>query len=407
MRVLAGAKNHVRGLILGFLVVMCAWPMFASSQSSGGTLYATSITGTSAGGAGLSGTLNMTYDAASKQWYYQAPVSVGWGTLGNALRSAMRGAGRFLPYVGLAMTAADLAGWDMADGWFNKGDGVPSRDISSGTSFWCATPQIVMLPATYCTENKEQMRSFMNGQKIGPADPAYGQTITRVVDGWDDSLVLQSLTGGTVTGSVTVARQVTLPTEYRTPEYRPATDVTELELVQAMANLGPGAHHTMLHDSNGRPHMFPEVYSAMQGTANGIANSTGTNVTVGGSPVDPTSPDNPAPVPGADPLPSELPAFCEWAKVVCDFITWYKDEGEPLKDVELPVEEGVDPTVSWSSGQSAGSCPSPESVEVMGTTVQFTYQPICDFATFVRPILIAGVLAISAFIIAGLRSTND
>ena len=143
---------------------------------------------------------------------------------------------------------------------------------------------------------------------------------------------------------------------------------------------------------------------ALGGMAAGIGNATGTTPALGGQEVNPnqSSPNDPAPQPSGQ--GSELPAFCEWAGVVCDFITWYKDEGDALEEVPMPFEESDEIQMQeWSSGQSGGSCPAPLSTNAYGETVEFSYEPMCDFAEYMYGILIAMASISAGFIIFGLR----
>lgn len=128
--------------------------------------------------------------------------------------------------------------------------------------------------------------------------------------------------------------------------------------------------------------------------------------------------------PGPDLLPSddysdavpnetEWPEFCMWADVVCDFIEWWKDDGPPPEKPEVPwdIENPTDLQQSWSSGLGGGSCPSPHqfTVEFMGWSVSpsFTFEPVCGFATMMRPVILSMATIIAVLIVAGIRGTKD
>lgn len=128
--------------------------------------------------------------------------------------------------------------------------------------------------------------------------------------------------------------------------------------------------------------------------------------------------------PGADLLPSDdytdtvpsetdWPEFCMWADVVCDFIEWWKDDGPPPEKPEVPwdIENPSDLQQSWSSGLGGGSCPSPHqfTVEFFGTSVspEISFEPLCGFATMMRPVIISMATILAVLIVAGIRGTKD
>lgn len=108
----------------------------------------------------------------------------------------------------------------------------------------------------------------------------------------------------------------------------------------------------------------------------------------------------------------ELPAFCDWASTVCEWLDWTKkDDDLPAKDqsdlnVEVPFEE-KNVSVSWGA-----QCPAPtyETVSLHGVTAQikttdFTY--ICDLDWLIKPFVI-GFASISAlFILFGFQRGGD
>lgn len=83
------------------------------------------------------------------------------------------------------------------------------------------------------------------------------------------------------------------------------------------------------------------------------------------------------------------PADSQQQKVMCDKYpnaSGCDELGTPT-DVDLPtqtVNVALSPTLS-----AAGSCPAPISIPVLGKTYSLSWQPVCDFATGVRPIVLA------------------
>jgi len=66
--------------------------------------------------------------------------------------------------------------------------------------------------------------------------------------------------------------------------------------------------------------------------------------------------------------------------------------GDP-EDEELPKD---DRDVTWSQeGGASGGCPAPKSFSVMGTAQSLSWQPVCDFASGIRPFVI-GIAWLSA-----------
>lgn len=66
---------------------------------------------------------------------------------------------------------------------------------------------------------------------------------------------------------------------------------------------------------------------------------------------------------------------------------------EPLETLEIPVSPNVTPV------GGAGSCPADVTTSAFGIT--FSYQPFCDFATAIRPLIIGFAWLSFAFIVAG------
>lgn len=84
------------------------------------------------------------------------------------------------------------------------------------------------------------------------------------------------------------------------------------------------------------------------------------------------------------------------------------EDGGTIEDMETPwVDgEGIEPS-EWDSGLGGGSCPAPlsETITIAGhsATVEFSFDPLCQFATLMQAIVITMSLLLSAYIIAGVR----
>jgi hypothetical protein len=115
--------------------------------------------------------------------------------------------------------------------------------------------------------------------------------------------------------------------------------------------------------------------------------------------------------------PTELPAFCGWAAIVCDFanagisaIKWAKTDADAPTDTNANVKSGT-PTelqnfdMHKSYFNFGSQCPAdvPMTFMIMGktTTLNFQYTSICDFLGKIRPFVIGSAWIAGAFIITG------
>jgi len=96
----------------------------------------------------------------------------------------------------------------------------------------------------------------------------------------------------------------------------------------------------------------------------------------------------------------DIPAFCTWAGIVCDAINWMREPFESPTDVLLPTEEVEIPP--YTSGlPDSGSCPAPYDVTAFGTAIAISYQPFCDLASIIRPLVLAASGLFAAYILVG------
>ena len=88
----------------------------------------------------------------------------------------------------------------------------------------------------------------------------------------------------------------------------------------------------------------------------------------------------------------ELPAFCDWAAIVCDWINWTKEE--PQEPELKPVFEEINvPYTPFSIAKFNAQCPPDEnlSLNLMGQEMSFVFpmKPFCDFFSGIKPFVIA------------------
>jgi len=104
--------------------------------------------------------------------------------------------------------------------------------------------------------------------------------------------------------------------------------------------------------------------------------------------------------------PAEVTPLCEQFPNILACAT--QDEAAPavvslnedVRDVGLLTPETV------SGGE--GSCPAPIEVSAVGQTLSFSYQPVCDLATGIRPVvLILGWLAAGMLLFGGVKGGGD
>ena len=117
----------------------------------------------------------------------------------------------------------------------------------------------------------------------------------------------------------------------------------------------------------------------------------------------------------------EFPAFCGWASIVCEFAQTanqaiadakaeYSDKPQENTDTELeipdPEEQSIDSDISFG-----GSCPATltSQVNFMGIneTIEFSFEPVCEIAQFIKPVVISISAFSAALIVAGIRTEED
>ena len=85
-----------------------------------------------------------------------------------------------------------------------------------------------------------------------------------------------------------------------------------------------------------------------------------------------------------DSKPFELPAFCDWAKPVCDFIDWVKKDPEKPADDNTPFVKddnqpgfNIDDYANKPYVQFSGECPAPPVFNIFGGQIVFPMDIIC------------------------------
>lgn len=103
----------------------------------------------------------------------------------------------------------------------------------------------------------------------------------------------------------------------------------------------------------------------------------------------------------------EFPNFCSWASAVCSAIDWMRETptAPPNADFEFQdmITETTPEVVNYSAGLGSGSCPSPKSFSVLGNSLTYSYQPICDLADIARIFVILFAYLSSIYIVMGVK----
>lgn len=89
----------------------------------------------------------------------------------------------------------------------------------------------------------------------------------------------------------------------------------------------------------------------------------------------------------------QLPAFCDWAGIVCDWINWTKEEPDQPEEPKPVFEEINVPFTPFSIANFNAQCPPDEqlSLTLMEQEMSFVFpmKPFCDFFSGIKPFVIA------------------
>lgn len=206
-----------------------------------------------------------------------------------------------------------------------------------------------------------------------------------------------------------------------TNQYSSVSVPSQSEMAQAAAN-GQSSVTKTTQNANGTTTTTTTNFNTTNNTTTNNNTYNITNITVNNpvaqkddspasAPASTTTPTASTPASSTTPTkPFELPAFCDWAKPVCDFIEWFKkgpEKEDPQQPGVVPIPTPTD-TVDISF---SGGCPAPKVVPwfFAGRNIDITipYTSMCDTATLLNPIikLVASLGAV--FIVAGIRRGDD
>jgi hypothetical protein len=105
------------------------------------------------------------------------------------------------------------------------------------------------------------------------------------------------------------------------------------------------------------------------------------------------------------PEPLTIPTDCDLIPFVCAWLEWYRgwltEEPPPIPEVAVPIEDLGDFDL-WPTDTS-GSCPAPYTFSVFGQSVQLSYQPWCDLAVLIAPLLMGLGWLFASYIVLRVR----
>lgn len=381
--------------LVGLLVALALTLGVGSAVAQSGSLPVPvniSPVGPSAGG-GLSTVA--TFDArgvggAANAGYYSRPVLVSRNTLGGLANGLLRRAAPVAAMVALV----EAAGWviDELTGQVLSGPPVPTT-VPPGGQYWKNTFNNNTYPSAYAAAAAYSP----NGVSIhscGVENASGIQQCQATVDhpAWGPPY--------TVTFGVNGIRNLgTEPFPLSHPGAQPAP-VPQSDLGQ-LVEQNPNVWNDALRNPDGSVNRNPDVMAEAQALANELAAANP-------SP-DPTSEwdtGNQGGDPQHSPTNIEFPNFCEWASVVCSAIDWLREPPEPSQDVDMPEVDLPGPS-GWVSSLGQGSCPAPHIINLNLGTQVYEWDPWCDLAARIKPLVIASAAFAALLILAGVSRRGD
>ena len=179
-----------------------------------------------------------------------------------------------------------------------------------------------------------------------------------------------------------------------TNQYPSVSVPTQAEMAQAAAN-GQSSVTKTTQNSNGSTTTTTTNFSTTNNNTTTNNNYNITNITVN-NPVSkddttasaPASTTTPASTPTTTPNPQtkpfELPAFCDWAKPVCDFVDWVKKDPSDNGSEPVVVEDKKDPPFDIDSLalkpyiSLPAECPANPAWNFMGGQIVLPLNIVCD-----------------------------
>ena len=165
---------------------------------------------------------------------------------------------------------------------------------------------------------------------------------------------------------------------------------------------------------DGRTRTDPKIDTGTQGQAETTPNPDTGTVTNPDTGTGTTPTPNPSPNNGST-TSFELPAFCNYAAKLCDWLDWTQEDKD-LEEAEKEEPEELDlGTIDKNRFSANGQCPAPkeidETVKALGRNVKFDFQiewtPICNVAEDTSPLVLLISTITGLLILVGGGRTSE
>jgi hypothetical protein len=315
--------------------------------------------------------------AANSAQYITRAVAVPSAVVGAGTRAFLLSPG------GLALTAALIAAGYVIDEITGEVTAPGGGTVTQGYYFWYQTP---FDSVTHTGET-----ALVAANKSYEAWAAY--------QGGGTNYQNISCPGGLVTQNCSATKYIgstpdggaSLQMNYATGTYeyeQGSQTLTDQELGQYVADNYPEYLPDVLTDPiTGTPYEYQELTDQMSDVESDFNAQYDTD---------------PATVPDTDPATQDDGLEeqgddlidCDLLPTLCDFIDWFMDDGgePPLEPADLSgfITEHDVSEYDFSSAApvslgGSGSCPADETLSIMNSTIDFSWQPICDTVTSLRP----------------------
>lgn len=332
--------------------------------------------------------------------YYTVPVDISTSTLGSLAKAAVRRGMAFYNVYSMLSGLINGAGWVIDELTHEVMSGPALKEIPVGTVAWwwqrpgdghvfySVTPQGLIAPI-----------NAYQGSLSPPQPLVVSSNVSSISS---DRWIYHLEGGGEYIGHLS-------KTSESVPDYSsgsPPSVILDTDLGQLVRS-DPSTVNSVLTDSQtGAVLLTPEIVSALNKLRRSLEDDLKAS----------HAPDQQPSSGGASPPRSGTawPSFCSWASVVCDFIDWVRSDDflkKPLVPPDVPYVDKLPQAKTWSSGLGEGACPSPTTlpIEFSGykTSVEISYQPFCDFAALMRPVVIVIATILAAYIAGGFRGVKN
>jgi hypothetical protein len=368
-------------------------PVYAGTGGIGGGISVTPISAVytspaAAGGVNTSaGYLVGAGQYAGNGGYISRPVTVGNGTLGGLARGALFRVGPVLASTAIMTGIIAAAGYGIDSLRQQIQTPGSPRDMVGGKNMW-------LYQNRYASTRGGAWGLIRSNSAFSDAVPYRSEPALECLRNEDPN----KPNFNSYSCAILVFVLNPVPDYSTGSDPSPVSDGTLGALVSGSGN--PDLINGLLSNPSGQPYMTPELTADTNALRQSLEASTGAPPAPNLTPPANASTSAPAPA-----KPTPFPVFCEWARVVCEFIGWVKTEPVLAAAPLLPIVDEVAPSSgAWVAPiGSAGSCPAAIVVPVMGSTATFEFTPLCMFATYARPVIIFLGLVLSAYILAGAR----